>query len=211
MARGSPTTSSSIRSKESTVGDDSHGERFSDALEHIPDTSDETTDERLEGLSSSSKNADDGLLQTGKSFLSRCWKRVISDQHDFSIYIRLLIVVFHLVELTGRMVLPVMNFAVTIFGLGVGVGLILGNHGHNHIATRPLDASLISSAQSPAAIAIQETTYTTIQTSTSSPSCRSTLRRVVAQVQEAPSVSRGALDMPAQSCENNLANKIETH
>ena len=105
---------------------------------------------------------------------------------EHSWWIRACLLVFKSLELTFQVLKPIMNAASTIFGLGVGVGLILGDSWRVTTTT----------TTNAAAILVEEDVGTT--TSPATATCRATIRRTRPRVQEAPDFSLAASQLPAQ-------------
>ena len=103
---------------------------------------------------------------------------------EHSWWIRACLLVFKSLELTFQVLKPIMNAAVTIFGLGVGVGLILG------------DSWRVTTTTNAAALLVEEDMGTT--TSPATATCRATIRRTRPRVQEASDFSLAASQLPAQ-------------
>jgi hypothetical protein len=106
---------------------------------------------------------------------------------EHSWWIRACLLVFKSLELTFQVLKPIMNAAVTIFGLGVGVGLILGDSWR---------VTTTTTATNAAAILVEEDMGTT--TSPATATCRATIRRTRPHVQEAPDFSLAGSQLPAQ-------------
>jgi hypothetical protein len=104
---------------------------------------------------------------------------------EHSWWIRACLLVFKSLELTFQVLKPIMNAAVTIFGLGVGVGLILGDSLRVTTTTMNTSESLV-----------EEGMGTT--TSPATATCRATIRRTRPRVQEEPDFSLAGSQLPAQ-------------
>jgi hypothetical protein len=105
---------------------------------------------------------------------------------EHSWWIRACLIVFKSLEFTFQVLKPIMNAAVTIFGLGVGVGLILGDSWRVTTTTTANAASSL----------VEEDMGTT--TSPATATCRATIRRTRPRVQEAPDFSLAGSRLPAQ-------------
>jgi hypothetical protein len=116
---------------------------------------------------------------------------------EHSWWIRVCLVVFKSLELTFQIVKPIMNAAVTIFGLGIGVGLILGDSWRG--TTTMTNAT--PNATATASLVEEDmggTANSTTTTSPATPTCRATIRRTRPRVQEAPDISLAGSQLPAQ-------------
>lgn len=95
--------------------------------------------------------------------------------------------------------ITIMNAAITIFGVGIGVGIILADSFRS-----PSSLTNNSSANSQHATSISRERYhrrseATVIVSSATPSCRTTIRRAMDRIQEAPPLSLAASSqLPAQ-------------
>jgi hypothetical protein len=109
---------------------------------------------------------------------------------EHSCWIRACLLVFKSLELTFQVLKPIMNAAVTIFGLGVGVGLIIGD------SWRVTTTTTTTTTTNAAGSLVEEDMSTT--TSPATATCRATIRRARPRVQEAPDFSLAGSQLPAQ-------------
>ncbi|KAL3931500.1 MAG: hypothetical protein SGBAC_011280 [Bacillariaceae sp.] len=90
-----------------------------------------------------------------------------------------------------------MNAAITIFGVGIGVGIILADsfRGPTDMGNSAGTASHADARQQR--VVVNE--HATITVSAATPTCRATIRRAMDRIQEAPPISLASMStMPAQ-------------
>eukprot|EP00980_Cylindrotheca_fusiformis_P027768 scaffold22559_cov111-Cylindrotheca_fusiformis.AAC.7 len=91
-----------------------------------------------------------------------------------------------------------MNAAIAIFGIGVGVGMILADsfRSQDSLFSAPTSPS---SSNSSSDGSFNRRSEATVTVSVATPSCRTTIRRTMDRIQEAPPLSvAAALKLPAQ-------------
>ena len=113
-----------------------------------------------------------------------------SPQEEGVLFIKSLRVIAKVLSLVFRAFETVMNAAITIFGLGVGVGLILGDSLRSPSVTHGgTSATAFTSSDSNTTSAAAASTVSVV-VRPATPSCRATIRRThVSRIQEAPTMS----------------------
>ncbi|CAJ1966243.1 unnamed protein product [Cylindrotheca closterium] len=98
----------------------------------------------------------------------------------------------------------IMNAAITIFGVGIGVGLILADsfrspgttNNNNNSSNSNINASSLSNHHH---VLEEQQNHATITVSAATPTCRATIRRAMDRIQEAPPISLASISaLPAQ-------------
>ena len=117
------------------------------------------------------------------------------------IFIKSLQVVAQVLSLVFRAIETIMNAAITIFGLGVGVGLILGDSLRSPDQAQAVFATSDNNTNLTASAGAAASSTVSVVVRPATPSCRATIRRSrLHRVQEAPSVglANGNSHLPAQ-------------
>ena len=141
--------------------------------------------------SDNSTTSDTAWISTGDPSSSfEASSSLTHPQEEGVLFLKSLRVVAKVLSLVFRAFETIMNAAITIFGLGVGVGLILGDSLRSPTVTHGGTSAAFSSSDGNTTAAAAAASTVSVVVRPATPSCRATIRRThVSRIQEAPTMS----------------------